>query len=100
MRYARGTPEFNANMDAYVEMDEFVPMTRDERILLRYWVRDGHDIETNPWKIYEPDGTLMGFLKALRVHRGCSHGPWDSWEYADCIMPENPGFTVTRTKKR
>lgn len=41
MKFARGTPEFNANMDAYFEMDECVPMTRNERILLRYWVRDG-----------------------------------------------------------
>ena len=98
MRYARGTPEFNANMDAYLEMDEFVPMTRDERILLRYWVRDGHDIDTNPWKIFEPDGSPMNFLKALRVRRGYPHGPWDSWEYADSILPENPGFSVIRVK--
>ena len=100
MRYASGTPEFNANMDDYFELDEFVPMTRGERHLLRYWVRDGHDIETNPWKISESDGSPMGFLKALRIHRGCSHGPWDSWEYDDCIMPENPGFSVIHLKNR
>ena len=47
MKFARGTPEFNANMDAYFEMDECVPMTRNERILLRYWVRDSYDIETS-----------------------------------------------------
>ena len=91
MRYARGTLEFNANMDAYFEMDEFVPMTRGERILLRYWVRDGNDIDSNPWRISEPDGSPMNFLKALRAHQGCSPGPWDSWEYDEYIMPKKAG---------
>ena len=70
-----------------------------KRTLLHYWVQFGNDIDTNPWKIYEPDGSSMGFLKALRVCQGFPHGPWDSWEYADCILPENPGFSVIRTKK-
>ena len=99
MKFRKGTPEFEYNMDAMHEMEEFVPMTRSERDRLHDWVWYGNDINTNPWKIFEPDGTSMCFLKALRVRQGCSHGPWDSWEYANCIMPENPGFSVVRVKK-
>lgn len=99
MKFTKGTLEFEYNLDAMHELEDCVPMTRPERTLLHYWVQFGNDIDTNPWKIFEPDGSPMGFLKALRVHQGFPHGPWDSWEYADCILPENPGFSVIRTKK-
>ena len=74
-------------------------MTRSERDLFYEWVHQGLSIDSNPWKTLEPDGSPMNFLKALRIHQGYSHGPWDSWEYADCIMSENPGFFVIRTKR-
>ena len=98
MKFRKGTPEFEYNMDAMHEMEESIPMTRSERENLHFWVQHGNDIDTNPWKIREPDGSPMLFLKALRVHQGYPHGPWDSWEYSDCIMPENPGFSVVRLK--
>ena len=82
MKFRKGTPEFEYNMDAMHEMEDTIPMTRSEREDLHFWVQHGNDIET-----------------ALRIRQGYPHGPWDSWEYADCIFPENPGFSVIRTKR-
>ncbi len=100
MTYAKGTPEFEYNLDLMHEFEDCVPMTRPERKLLHYWVQYGNDINSNPWKIFEPDGSPMNYLKALRIRQGSSHGPWDSWEYADCMMPEISGFSVIQLKKR
>ena len=99
MRFANKTLEYYANIDAMREMEQYIPMTRSERDLFYAWVHEGQCVESNPWKICEPDGSSMNFLKALRIRQGYSHGPWDSWEYAECILPENPGFFVIRTKK-
>ena len=92
MKYAKGSPEFEANLFAMHEMEDFVPMTRSERDLLHNWAWKGHDIDSNPWNYYEPNGSLMGFLKALRIRCGCSHGPWDSWEYENFLLPDESGF--------
>ena len=100
MRFVKGSPEFEYNVDAMHDLEDLVPMTRPERKLLHYWVVFGNDIYTNPWRIFEPDGSPMSFLKALRIRQGYSHGPWDSWEYADCIIAGNPGFFAIRFKKR
>ena len=99
MRFANETAEYYANIDAMREMEQYIPMTRSERDLFYEWVHQGLSIDSNPWKTLEPDGSPMNFQKALRIHKGYSHGPWDSWEYADCIMSENPGFFVIRTKR-
>ena len=99
MKFANETTEYYANIDTMREMEQYIPMTRSERDLFYEWVHQGHSVDSNPWKILEPDGSPMNFLKALRIRQGYSHGPWDSWEYADCIAPENPGFSVCRTKK-
>lgn len=100
MRFEKGSPEFEYNIDAMHELEDHVPMTRPERKLLHYWVVFGNDIDTNPWRIFELDGSPMNFLKALRVKQGCSHGPWDSWEFAECIISGNPGFSAFHFKKR
>ena len=94
MRFIKKTAEYYANIDSMREMEQYIPMTRSERDLCYDWVRQGKSIDSNPWKILEPDGSSMNFLKALRILQGYSHGPWDSWEFADCIFPESPGFVV------
>ena len=91
MKYWKGSPEFEYNMDAMHEMEDSIPMTRYERDNLHIWVQHGHDIDTNPWKIFETDGTPMGFLKAFRVQFGYPHGPWDSWEYENYLKPDTSG---------
>lgn len=99
MKFVSKTAEYYANIDAMREMEQYIPMTRSERDLFYEWVHQGFSIDSNPWKILEPDGSPMNFLKALRIKQGYSHGPWDSWEFADCIMSENPGFFVIRTNR-
>ncbi len=88
MKYRKGSPEFEFNLDSMREMEDVIPMTRPERDRLHIWVQHGNDVNTNPWRIFEPDGSPMCFLKALRVRQGCSHGPWDSWEFANYLIPD------------
>lgn len=92
MKYPKGTPEFEFNMDAMHEMEDSIPMTRSERENLHFWVQHGNDIDTNPWKIFETDGSPMGFLKALRILQGYPHGPWDSWEYDNYLKLDTSGY--------
>ena len=82
MRYERGSIDYGVNLEALHEMEEVVPMTSSERARLRSWVKDGHDVESNPWNFLNEDGSEMNFLMCLRIRNGYSHGPWDSWEYA------------------
>ena len=53
MRYAKGSEDYLANLEGMHEMEEDIPMTRFERARLRSWVKDGHDIESNPWDSWE-----------------------------------------------
>ena len=92
MIYPRDSLEYHTNYEAFRELEEYVPMTRFERESVLLWVKFGHDIDTNPWKVYETDGQTMNYLKALRA----SHGPWDSWEYAPFICDRDDGFYVVR----
>ena len=48
MKYLKGSPEFEYNLDAMHEMEDHIPMTRPERVNLHFWVQHGHDIDTNP----------------------------------------------------
>ena len=82
MRYQKESYEYRMNWNAFHQMEEVVPMTSIERSKLKDWVITGHDLESNPWRYFEPDGSPMNYLKALRIRCGSSHGPWDSWEYA------------------
>ena len=79
MTYKRGTVDYEVNLNLLHEMEELVPMTVHERECLRNWARQGHDVETNPWDFYEPDGSSMNYLKARRIECGSSRGPWDDW---------------------
>lgn len=81
MRYVKGSEDYLANLEGLREMEEDIPMTRFERARLRNWVKDGHDIESNPWNDLNSDSSPMNYLKALRIRYGASHGPWDFWEF-------------------
>ncbi len=91
MKYRKDTPEYDLNWEVYHEMVDAVPMTRPERSQLLRWVKDGNDIDSNPWKLFEMDGSPMNYLKARRILFGASHGPWDSWEYAPYLKPDTFG---------
>ena len=82
MKYQRDSFEFKMNRAAFLEMEAVVPMTSIERSQFKHWVLTGHDLDSNPWDYFEPDGSPMNYLKALRIRCGYSHGPWDSWEYS------------------
>ena len=91
MKFVKGTPEYELNWEMFFEMIDNIPMTRTERNELRIWVLKGYDIDANPWKYYEMDGSSMNYLKAYRIRFGASHGPWDSWEYAPYLTPDTSG---------
>ena len=96
MKYKKGSPEFEFNLDAMHQMENFIPMTHKERENLHFWVQHGHDIDTNPWKMFETDGSPMCYLKALRIRQGYPHGPWDSWEYESFLIPDVDGNLTIR----
>ena len=91
MKFVTGTPEYDANWDLYFEMTDNIPMTRPERTELHFWVLRGNDINSNPWRFFEVDGSSMNYLKARRICFGASHGPWDSWEYDSYLTPDTDG---------
>ena len=66
MIYEKGSVDYDVNLCSLHEMEEVVPMTLLERSRLRSWAKDGHDVDSNPWKIFEPDGSNMNYLKAHR----------------------------------
>ena len=70
MIYQNNTFEYRMNLAAFRDLEE------------AHWILTGHDLDSNPWDYFEPDGSPMNYLKALRIRCGYSHGPWDSWEYA------------------
>ncbi len=82
MKYSKGSVDYKVNLESLHEMEEVIPMTSTERARLRKWVKDGHDIESNPWDYLNADGSKMNYLQCLRIRNGYSHGPWDSWEYS------------------
>ena len=91
MKYKKDTPEYEVNWAIYHEMADAVPMTHSERSHLLKWVKDGNDIDSNPWKYFEMDGSPMNYLKAHRIRFGASHGSWDSWEFEPYLMMDRFG---------
>ena len=98
MRFGRNSADYQDNMEAFYEMDIFIPMTRDERMALRSWARRGYDVNTNPWDYTDCDGWPLNYLQAYRLKNGYSSGPWDYWrgaaeqplwdDTAKCFIPE------------
>ena len=83
MTFEKNSFDYHMNMEAFREMDELIPMTRSERDALRIWVKNGHDIETNPWNLSDSDGWPLNYLQAHRIKNGYSSGPWDDWKGSD-----------------
>lgn len=90
MRYSYSSVEYDANLAAFHELEEVIPMTSMERKSFLNWVRYGHDLDSNPWGYYDQFGFEMCFLRALRIRNGSSHGPWDDWEYDVPYRYEDP----------
>ena len=90
MRYAFSTVDYDANLAAFHEMEEVIPMTTLERKKVLYWVQYGHDLDSNPWGYYDREGFEMSYLHALRIRNGASHGPWDDWEFDIPYRFEDP----------
>ncbi len=85
MIYPKGSIDYEINREALRELEEMIPMTSLERSRIREWVMSGHEMETNPFRLCELDGSEMNYLKAYRIYYGASHGYWDSWEYSAYI---------------
>lgn len=98
MRFDRKSADYQVNMEAFHEMDIYIPMTRDERNALRSWAKKGYDVETNPWGYTDCDGLTLNYLQAYRLEYGYSSGPWDYWrgsgqqplwdDTAKCFVPK------------
>ncbi len=80
MRYPRSSVDYDVNLVALWEMEEYTPMTRPERSALRRWVRKGFDIDSNPWHFCDEEGLPLNYLQAYRLQFGYSSGPWDYWK--------------------
>ena len=91
MRYVKNSVEYEVNWEAFHEMEELIPMTRSEHSHLHRWVKEGYDVDSNPWKYFEMDGTPMNYLKAHRIRFGASHDPWDSWEFEPYLTTDRSG---------
>lgn len=99
MRFDKDTSDFRFNMEAFNEMDLFIPMTRHERNALRHWAKSGYDVSTNPWGYTDCDGWPLNYLQAFRLKYGYSSGPWDYWKGPDtqlywddlsnCFLPKD-----------
>lgn len=98
MIYRKGSVDYEINRFSLHEMEEVVPMTLLERSRIRAWVSEGHDLDSNPWKIFEPDGSDMNYLKAHRIRYGVPHGLWDSWEYAPYLCEIPDGISLIRSR--
>ena len=83
MIFDKHSIDYQINMLALEDFEMAVPMTAPERSAIRNWVKNGHEIDSNPWKILEPDGYPMNYLKARRIKVGYSSGPWDNWNGGD-----------------
>ena len=79
MRADKDSIDYQVNLVALQEMEEVVPMTLRERCCLRKWVRQGNEVESNPWNYMDSDGTPLNYLQAFRIIFGYSSGPWDYW---------------------
>lgn len=81
--YDKNSIDYQLNLEALREMEEYIPMTDRERSCLRRWVHKGHDPESNPWDYYGSDSIQLNYLQAFRLKFGYSSGPWDYWKGPD-----------------
>ena len=79
MIYDKDSMSYQLNKVELEDMERHVPMTLQERTAIRFWVRRGHSVESNPWDYRDSSGELMNFLQAFRIRFGYVRGPWDYW---------------------
>ena len=48
MRYKKDSIDYEVNLYAFHEMEQVVPMTKDERSDTYEWVHNGHELESKP----------------------------------------------------
>ena len=77
MMHDKKSMDYQINLEALKEMEECVPMTKNERDCLRKWICKGHDPDINPWDCFDSDGFPLNYLQAFRLEFGYSSGPWD-----------------------
>ena len=80
MRYKKDSIDYEVNLYAFHEMEQVVPMTKDERSDTYEWVHNGHELESNPWHLKDTNGYEHNFLRARRIQKGYNSGPWDLWK--------------------
>lgn len=83
MKYDKKSIDYQINIEALREMEELVPMTIHERNAVRKWVKNGHELDSNPWDYYDSDNSPLNFIQAFRLKHGYSSGPWDYWKGPD-----------------
>ena len=59
MRADKDSIDYQVNLVALQEMEEVVPMTLRERCCLRKWVRQGNEVESNPWNYWKGSDTQL-----------------------------------------
>lgn len=99
MIYDKDSVDYQMNLVALEEIENFIPMTKRERQCIRRWVKRGHDPDTNPWNFMDSDGFPLGYLQAFRIQYGYSCGPWDYWKGSEhqpcwcddlkCFLPKD-----------
>lgn len=75
--------DYHCNLMELDDMEDRIPMTRNERNCIRKWVRNGHSIETNPWNYTDSDNYQLNYLQAFRLKYGYPSGRWDYWKGPD-----------------
>lgn len=83
MKIDKHSIDYQINLMALHEMEDLVPMTRNERRCIRKWVKGGHEVESNPWDYKDCDGYPLNYLQAFRLKYGYPSGPWDYWKGPD-----------------
>ena len=84
--YMRHTPEYESNLSSFRAMEECVPMTIIERKATYDWVRNGHDLDSNPWGYLDETGAPCNYLRAYRSEYGHPSGPWDQWKDSESCL--------------
>ena len=56
MIYDKDSMYYQLNQAELEDMERHVPMTIRERTAIRFWVRRGHSVESNPWDYRDSSG--------------------------------------------
>ena len=70
MIYDKDSMYYQLNQAELEDMERHVPMTIRERTAIRFWVRRGHSVESNPWDYRDSSGELMNYLQLCQGSMG------------------------------